>query len=61
MTIYQPVACASLASAAVKVQHSGIGQAVESELDNVGMLESVTGTVVGKGVSQVTAHSAFGS
>ena len=30
---------------AVKVQHSGIAQAVESDLENVGMLESVIGTV----------------
>ena len=36
---------------AVKVQHSGIAQAVESDLENVGMLESVIGTVVGKGVN----------
>ena len=36
---------------AVKVQHSGIAQAVESDLENVGILESVIGTVVGKGVN----------
>jgi predicted unusual protein kinase regulating ubiquinone biosynthesis (AarF/ABC1/UbiB family) len=36
---------------AVKVQHSGIAKAVESDLENVGMLESVLGTVVGKGVN----------
>jgi predicted unusual protein kinase regulating ubiquinone biosynthesis (AarF/ABC1/UbiB family) len=36
---------------AVKVQHSGIAKAVESDLENVGMLESVVGTVVGKGVN----------
>ena len=36
---------------AVKVQHSGIAKAVESDLENVGMLESVIGTVVGKGVN----------
>jgi len=36
---------------AVKVQHPGIAQAVESDLENVGMLESVVGTIVGKGVN----------
>ncbi|HEY3254827.1 MAG TPA: AarF/ABC1/UbiB kinase family protein [Polyangiaceae bacterium] len=36
---------------AVKVQHTGIAKAVESDLENVGMLESVIGTVVGKGVN----------
>ena len=36
---------------AVKVQHSGIANAIESDLQNVGMLESVIGTVVGKGVN----------
>ena len=36
---------------AVKVQHSGIANAIESDLQNVGMLESVVGTVVGKGVN----------
>jgi len=36
---------------AVKVQHPGIAKAVESDLENVGMLESVVGTVVGKGVN----------
>ncbi len=36
---------------AVKVQHSGIAKAVESDLENVGMLESVLGTLVGKGVN----------
>lgn len=34
---------------AVKVQHSGIVKAVESDLENVGLLESLLGTVVGKG------------
>jgi predicted unusual protein kinase regulating ubiquinone biosynthesis (AarF/ABC1/UbiB family) len=36
---------------AVKVQHSGIARAVESDLENVGMLESVIGTVVPKGMN----------
>ena len=36
---------------AVKVQHPGIAQAVESDLQNVGMLESVLGTFVPKGVN----------
>lgn len=36
---------------AVKVQHTGIAQAMESDLDNVGMLESVLGSVVPKGVN----------
>ena len=36
---------------AVKVQHPGIAQAVESDLQNVGMLESVIGTFVPKGVN----------
>jgi predicted unusual protein kinase regulating ubiquinone biosynthesis (AarF/ABC1/UbiB family) len=36
---------------AVKVQHSGIAKAVESDLENVGMLESVIGTFVPKGVN----------
>jgi predicted unusual protein kinase regulating ubiquinone biosynthesis (AarF/ABC1/UbiB family) len=36
---------------AVKVQHPGIAKAVESDLENVGVLESVVGTVVGKGVN----------
>jgi predicted unusual protein kinase regulating ubiquinone biosynthesis (AarF/ABC1/UbiB family) len=36
---------------AVKVQHSGIARAVESDLENVGMLESVLGTMVPKGVN----------
>ncbi len=36
---------------AVKVQHAGIAKAVESDLENVGMLESVIGTLVGKGVN----------
>lgn len=36
---------------AVKVQHSGIAQAVESDLGNVGMLESVVGSFVGKGIN----------
>ena len=58
----QPVASASIGQVhrarladgrvvAVKVQHSGIAKAVESDLENVGMLESVLGTVVGKGVN----------
>jgi len=33
---------------AVKVQHSGIANAIESDLQNVGMLEAVIGSVVGK-------------
>jgi len=36
---------------AVKVQHSGIEKAIESDLENVGLLESVVGRVVGKGVN----------
>jgi len=36
---------------AVKVQHSGIARAVESDLENVGMLESLIGTIVPKGVN----------
>lgn len=36
---------------AVKVQHSGIAQAMESDLQNVGMLETVIGSVVPKGVN----------
>jgi predicted unusual protein kinase regulating ubiquinone biosynthesis (AarF/ABC1/UbiB family) len=36
---------------AVKVQHPGIANAVESDLQNVGMLESVIGTFVPKGVN----------
>ncbi len=36
---------------AVKVQHTGIAQAMESDLQNVGMLESVIGTMAGKGVN----------
>jgi predicted unusual protein kinase regulating ubiquinone biosynthesis (AarF/ABC1/UbiB family) len=36
---------------AVKVQHSGIAQAVESDLQNVGMLEAMIGPIVGKGVN----------
>ncbi|HTA94032.1 MAG TPA: AarF/UbiB family protein, partial [Polyangiaceae bacterium] len=36
---------------AVKVQHSGIAKAVESDLENVGMLESLVGTFVPKGVN----------
>jgi len=36
---------------AVKVQHSGIAQAIESDLQNAGMLESMVGTLVGKGVN----------
>jgi predicted unusual protein kinase regulating ubiquinone biosynthesis (AarF/ABC1/UbiB family) len=36
---------------AVKVQHSGIAKAVESDLENVGMLESVIGTFVPKGMN----------
>ena len=36
---------------AVKVQHTGIAKAMESDLENVGMLESVVGTFVGKGVN----------
>jgi len=36
---------------AVKVQHPGIAKAVESDLENVGMLESMVGTLVGKGVN----------
>lgn len=36
---------------AVKVQHTGIAKAMESDLENVGMLESVVGGMVGKGVN----------
>ncbi|HEY0464851.1 MAG TPA: AarF/ABC1/UbiB kinase family protein [Polyangiaceae bacterium] len=36
---------------AVKVQHPGIAKAVESDLQNVGMLESLLGTLVVKGVN----------
>jgi predicted unusual protein kinase regulating ubiquinone biosynthesis (AarF/ABC1/UbiB family) len=36
---------------AVKVQHPGIAKAVESDLENVGMLETVIGTFVPKGVN----------
>jgi predicted unusual protein kinase regulating ubiquinone biosynthesis (AarF/ABC1/UbiB family) len=36
---------------AVKVQHPGIAKAVESDLQNVGMLESLLGTFVPKGVN----------
>ncbi len=36
---------------AVKVQHPGIAKAVESDLENVSMLESVIGTFVPKGVN----------
>jgi predicted unusual protein kinase regulating ubiquinone biosynthesis (AarF/ABC1/UbiB family) len=36
---------------AVKVQHTGIAKAVESDLENVGMLESMVGTLVGKGLN----------
>jgi predicted unusual protein kinase regulating ubiquinone biosynthesis (AarF/ABC1/UbiB family) len=36
---------------AVKVQHPGIAKAVESDLENAGMLESMIGTLVGKGVN----------
>ncbi|HYQ27555.1 MAG TPA: AarF/ABC1/UbiB kinase family protein, partial [Polyangiaceae bacterium] len=36
---------------AVKVQHAGIAKAVESDLENAGMLESLVGTFVGKGVN----------
>ena len=36
---------------AIKVQHPGIANAVESDLQNVGMLESVIGTFVPKGVN----------
>jgi predicted unusual protein kinase regulating ubiquinone biosynthesis (AarF/ABC1/UbiB family) len=36
---------------AVKVQHSGIVRAVESDLENVGMLESMIGSFVGKGIN----------
>ncbi|MEO6600223.1 MAG: AarF/UbiB family protein, partial [Polyangiaceae bacterium] len=57
----QPVASASIGQVhrarltdgrvvAVKVQHTGIARAMESDLENVGMLESVIGTFVGKGV-----------
>ena len=36
---------------AVKVQHTGIAKAMESDLENAGMLESVVGGMVGKGVN----------
>lgn len=36
---------------AVKVQHTGIAQAMESDLQNVGMLETMVGSFVGKGVN----------
>jgi predicted unusual protein kinase regulating ubiquinone biosynthesis (AarF/ABC1/UbiB family) len=36
---------------AIKVQHPGIAAAVESDLENVGMLESMIGTFVPKGVN----------
>jgi predicted unusual protein kinase regulating ubiquinone biosynthesis (AarF/ABC1/UbiB family) len=36
---------------AVKVQHSGIAKAVESDLENVGMLESLASSLVGKGMN----------
>ena len=36
---------------AVKVQHTGIAKAMESDLENVGMLETMLGTMVGKGVN----------
>ena len=36
---------------AVKVQHPGISKAVESDLENVGMLESVIGTFIPKGMN----------
>jgi predicted unusual protein kinase regulating ubiquinone biosynthesis (AarF/ABC1/UbiB family) len=36
---------------AVKVQHPGIAKAVESDLENAGMLESMIGTLVGKGIN----------
>lgn len=36
---------------AVKVQHPGIAKAVESDLENVGMLESLASPLVGKGVN----------
>jgi len=36
---------------AVKVQHPGIAAAVESDLENVGMLESMVGTFVPKGAN----------
>lgn len=36
---------------AVKVQHPGIAAAVESDLENVGMLETMLGTFVPKGVN----------
>jgi len=36
---------------AVKVQHPGIAKAVESDLENAGMLESLAATLVGKGAN----------
>lgn len=36
---------------AVKVQHSGIAKAVESDLENAGMLESLASSLVGKGMN----------
>lgn len=36
---------------AVKVQHTGIVRAVESDLENVGLLESAIGSFVGKGLN----------
>jgi len=36
---------------AVKVQHPGIAKAVESDLDNAGMLESLAASLVGKGMN----------
>jgi predicted unusual protein kinase regulating ubiquinone biosynthesis (AarF/ABC1/UbiB family) len=36
---------------AVKVQHTGIVRAVESDLENVGLLESALGSFVGKGLN----------
>ena len=36
---------------AVKVQHPGIAKAVESDLENVGMLQSLAASLVGKGAN----------
>jgi len=36
---------------AVKVQHPGIAKAVESDLENAGMLESLAASLVGKGMN----------
>ena len=36
---------------AVKVQHPGIAKAVESDLENAGMLESLASSLVGKGMN----------